>query len=77
MPELIDHGRTGFLVADIAGAAAAVANVAQLQRQSCRTQVESRFSAERMVADYAGLFERVAAGEPPVVSRSNNSATSK
>jgi glycosyltransferase involved in cell wall biosynthesis len=76
MPELIDHGRTGFLVTDTDGAVAAVAMVGQLTRQSCRTAVVTRFSAERMVADYADLFARVAAGETPV-SRASNSATSK
>lgn len=77
MPELIDHGRTGFLVADAAGALAAVSRVATLSRQSCRDEAVSRFSAERMVADYAELFARVVAGEAPVVSRSSNAGRSR
>jgi glycosyltransferase involved in cell wall biosynthesis len=77
MPELIDHGRTGFLVTDTAGALAAVSQVGQLPRHACRDAAVTRFSAERMVADYADLFARVAAGETPVVSRASNSAMSK
>ncbi len=77
MPELIDHGRTGFLVGDTAGAIAAVENVGQLHRGSCRAEAVARFSAERMVADYAELFARIVAGGPSAVSRASNSATSK
>lgn len=77
MPELIDHGRTGFLVADVAAALEAVEKVGQLSRQSCRDDAVARFSAERMVADYAELFERIVAGGPSTVSRMSKSATSK
>ena len=77
MPELIDHGRTGFLVNDTAGALTAVSEVGQLPRQSCRAEAVARFSAERMVADYAALFAGIVAGESPVVSRSSNAATSR
>jgi glycosyltransferase involved in cell wall biosynthesis len=76
MPELIDHGRTGFLVADTAGALSAVSRVTELSRKACRDEAVTRFSAERMVADYAELFARIAGGESPVVSRVSNSATS-
>jgi glycosyltransferase involved in cell wall biosynthesis len=76
MPELIDHGRTGFLVDDIAGAIAAVSEVGALHRGSCRAEAVARFSADRMVADYAELFARIVAGESPVVSRVSSSATS-
>lgn len=77
MPELIDHGRTGFLVTDVAGALEAVSKVGQLDRQTCRAEAVARFSAERMVADYAALFGRIADGEPPVVNAARSFATSK
>jgi glycosyltransferase involved in cell wall biosynthesis len=76
MPELIDHGRTGFLVNDTAGALTAVSEVGTLRRQSCRDEAVARFSDVRMVADYAALFGRIVAGESPVVSRSSSSGTS-
>jgi glycosyltransferase involved in cell wall biosynthesis len=76
MPELIDHGRTGFLVSDTAGALTAVSKVGALPRQSCRDEAVARFSDARMVADYAELFGRIAAGESPVVSCSSSSGTS-
>ncbi|HEX3827976.1 MAG TPA: glycosyltransferase family 4 protein [Sporichthyaceae bacterium] len=77
MPELIDHGRTGFLVGDTAGAITAVEKIGQLHRGACRAEVVARFSAERMVADYAELFARIVAGESPAVSPAISSATSK
>lgn len=76
MPEIVRNGSTGFLVDDVSQAAAAVAEVGSLSRRVCRDDVEARFSADRMVADYAELFSRIAAGAPSVVSRSRSSGTS-
>jgi glycosyltransferase involved in cell wall biosynthesis len=64
MPELVVDGVTGFLVDDLESAVAAVARVDGLSRQDCRSHVETRFSAERMVRAYAELFERVVAQGP-------------
>lgn len=59
MPEIIDHGATGFLVADADDAVAAVARLGEIERSRCRHAAETRFSAERMVDDYERLFERI------------------
>jgi glycosyltransferase involved in cell wall biosynthesis len=59
LPELVDDGCTGFLVADTDAAVAAVARVSDLHRSDCRAEVELRFTAERMVADYEALFSSV------------------
>jgi glycosyltransferase involved in cell wall biosynthesis len=73
LPEIVRHGRTGFLVTDVAGAVDAVDAVGSLSRQHCREDVERRFTAARMVADYAELFTRIAAGDPSVLhSRSTS-----
>ena len=76
MPEIIRPGRTGFLVDDVDGAVEAVGRVGSLSRRHCRDDVEERFTAARMVADYAGLFARIASGGPSAVSRSTSSGTS-
>jgi glycosyltransferase involved in cell wall biosynthesis len=60
MPELIDHGRTGFLVEDLDEAVAAVGRLPDLRRSDCRTEVERRFTADRMVDEYATLLGRIA-----------------
>jgi glycosyltransferase involved in cell wall biosynthesis len=75
MPEIIQPGRTGFLVDDVASAVAAVGEVAALSRRHCRDDVEERFTAPRMVADYAELFARVASGGPSAVNRSMSSGS--
>ena len=56
MPEVVDEGVTGFLVDDIAAAAAAVARVGELDRATVRRVAEARFSAERMVDDYLAVY---------------------
>ena len=76
MPELIRHGKTGFLVDNISEAIDAIGHVDGLSRKDCRADVEARFTAERMVANYADLFASIVAGGPPAVSRSSRSGTS-
>lgn len=63
-PEIVDHGTTGFLVADDPGLAHALAAVADLDRSACRRAAEERFSLERMAADHLALYARVLAGFP-------------
>jgi glycosyltransferase involved in cell wall biosynthesis len=59
LPELVQHGRTGFLVEDVAAAVEAVGAVSGLRRSDCREDVEARFTADRMVDAYADVFARV------------------
>ncbi len=56
MPELLRDESTGFLVSDVATAVTAVGQIGGLDRHVCREQATSRFSAERMIDDYATLF---------------------
>lgn len=76
MPELIQHGRTGFLVDDVEQGVTAVARVDSLSRRDCRDDVEARFTSTRMVNDYAELFRSIVAGGPSAVSRASSSGTS-
>ena len=61
MPELLRDGVTGYLVHDEQEAVDAVARLDRLDRDSCRADAVTRFSASRMAADYERLFTRVAA----------------
>lgn len=56
-PEIVDHGVTGFLGADIASLAVAVGRIGEIDRRRCRAVVEERFSADRMVSDHVELYE--------------------
>ncbi len=55
-PEVIDHGRSGFLVTSIDEAVAAVASAGELPRQTVRDCFEERFTARRMAEDYLRLL---------------------
>lgn len=59
MPELIDHGKTGFLVTNAGEAAEYVADLKKIDRSTCRKTVEERFSVQRMAADYLALYKRI------------------
>lgn len=56
VPEVIDHGVTGFIVQDMDQAMTAVRRAELFNRRRCREQFERRFSATRMATDYLKLY---------------------
>ena len=61
MAEVIEHGKTGFLVDSPEGAIDAIGNIGNIDRRAPRTAVARRFSVDRMVNDYLNLYRRVLA----------------
>ncbi|HEX5201570.1 MAG TPA: glycosyltransferase family 4 protein [Actinoplanes sp.] len=59
MPEVVDEGVTGRLVTDVAGAVAAVAGIAGIDRGECARRARERFSADRMVDDYLAIYRKI------------------
>lgn len=59
VPEVIDHGVTGFIVESVPEAVKAVAKLPQLSRPAIRRVFEERFAASRMAADYLRLYKQV------------------
>jgi glycosyltransferase involved in cell wall biosynthesis len=59
MPELIRDGKTGFLVDDVEAAVQAVDRVGSLDRQTCRDEVEQRFTCQRMAKDYLDVYQQI------------------
>lgn len=57
-PEIIDHGRTGFLRTSVDELADALSRAGELDRRLCRMAVEERFSSARMAADHLDLYSR-------------------
>ena len=55
-PEVIDHGRSGFLVTSVEEAVDAVRLAGELPRRTVRDCFEQRFTARRMAEDYLRLF---------------------
>jgi glycosyltransferase involved in cell wall biosynthesis len=62
VPEIVDHGVTGWIVDSIDAAADAVRHVPRLDRQTVRARFEQRFSAERMARDYLKLYQKITTG---------------
>lgn len=59
MPELIEHGVTGFLVDDVEGAVDAVARIGEIDRAACRASVAARFSVDHMADRYLALYRQL------------------
>jgi glycosyltransferase involved in cell wall biosynthesis len=62
VPEVIEHGVTGFIVDSLEQAVTATENVLRLSRQRCRAEFERRFNANRMARDYVDLYQRLITG---------------
>lgn len=64
VPEVIDHGVTGFIVESIDAAVQATRLVSNLSRQRCRRVFEERFSARQMALGYLDIYQRLLEGSP-------------
>ena len=60
VPEVLEDGLTGFVVADVAGAVAACGKLTSLFRPSIRSRFEERFSASAMAREYLRIYRRLA-----------------
>jgi glycosyltransferase involved in cell wall biosynthesis len=56
MPELINHGVTGFLVDSIDQAVDAIGRIGDIDRAACRAAVSARFTVDRMADRYCDLY---------------------
>jgi glycosyltransferase involved in cell wall biosynthesis len=61
LPEIVEHGRTGFIVQDEREMAAAIQASATIDPEVCRQAARARFSLERMTGDYLTLYRRLVA----------------
>ena len=59
VPEIVDHGVTGYIVRDVDQAVAAIPLAKALDRVAIRRRFEERFSVERMARDYLTLYDTV------------------
>jgi glycosyltransferase involved in cell wall biosynthesis len=63
VPEIMEEGRTGFVVEGLESAVAAVRRISELSRKRCREVFEQRFTATRMATDYIAAYERLIANK--------------
>jgi glycosyltransferase involved in cell wall biosynthesis len=59
LPELVEHGVTGFLGETDEELADGVARVPELDRAACRRRAEDRYGFERMVSDYEAFYRKI------------------
>lgn len=59
VPEIVEHGTTGFIVSDIDSAVNGVQRIGEIDRRMCRKRFEQRFSDERMARDYLSIYQRL------------------
>lgn len=76
VPEVVDHGETGFIVDRIDDAVAAVDRVQTLSRLGVRRAFERRFTIDGVARDYVRLFESLAA-EPLMPANSRLGAPTR
>jgi glycosyltransferase involved in cell wall biosynthesis len=67
VPEVIDHGVTGFIVHDEASAIAAVRRLDELDRGTVRRTFERRFTSRRMAEDYLDLYTELCEPQLPLL----------
>jgi glycosyltransferase involved in cell wall biosynthesis len=62
LPELVEHGRTGWLATSPDDLPALVQAAGQIDPQECRDQAARKFTPAVMAARYADLYEQVISG---------------
>jgi glycosyltransferase involved in cell wall biosynthesis len=68
VPEVIDHGVTGFVVRSVDEAIEAARRIDQIDRRACRAAFERRFTSARMASEYLKLYRRLAARASDLVA---------
>ncbi|WP_030538782.1 glycosyltransferase family 4 protein [Sphingobium sp. DC-2] len=68
VPEVIDHGVSGFIVDDEDQAVEAVARLHELDRGRVRAAFDARFTADRMASDYVAIYRDLPGARTPAPS---------
>ena len=69
LPDIVEHGRTGFIVEDVAAMTRAIRAAGGIDPEDCRRSARERFSAQRMIAEYLTLYARLTAAAGAGISR--------
>ena len=67
VPEVIDHGVSGFIVHDEASAVASLDRLGELDRATVRATFDRRWTARRMAEDYLDLYEELCEVKAPLL----------
>ncbi len=59
VPEIVQHGKTGFIVDNVTEMVAALGKIDRIKRADCRKLVLAKFSDETMVDNYEATFKNI------------------
>jgi glycosyltransferase involved in cell wall biosynthesis len=62
VPEVLEHGKTGFIVRNMDEAKQELQKVENIDRSVCRQEFERRFTSTRMADNYLRVYERLRTG---------------
>ncbi|MER8424672.1 glycosyltransferase [Mesorhizobium sp. M1403] len=60
LPDVVEHGKTGYLVRDVDEMAEAIVAAPGLDPETCRAEARRRFSLDRMVSSYMDAYRALA-----------------
>lgn len=60
LPEVVEHGRTGFIVDDAKAMAEAIGRIGEIDPDVCRLVARERFTLERMTSAYIARYHALA-----------------
>jgi glycosyltransferase involved in cell wall biosynthesis len=60
LPDIVEHGRTGFLVRDDEEMAEAIHAATRIEPEACRAAAQERFPLERTIERYFALYRELA-----------------
>lgn len=59
IPEIIKHGKTGFVAEDTSEMIEYVKRIRDIKRKACRMHVQDNFNAEKMISGYEKIYEQI------------------
>jgi glycosyltransferase involved in cell wall biosynthesis len=74
LPEIIEHGRTGFIVQNVSEMAEGITAAGALDPNACRQAAHERFSLGRMTGTYLDYYRLLARHRPPPLPYEANRA---
>jgi len=74
LPEIVQHGRTGFLVDDVDDMAKAIDAARDLSPSVCREYAEANFSSIKMAERYLHLYRSISAAQSSYASEQEHAA---
>ena len=64
LSEIVEHGKTGFLVSNEREMAEAIRTVGAIDPQTCRETAQARFTLQRMIDRYFEVYRFIARSQP-------------